>query len=110
MIITIRIEVENGTVTAVETEKEIPAVEETEAVYTGEDSFGSNLKRIRKEKGFTQEELSEQLGLASSSTITNWEKGIRNPSVIMVPKIAKVLDCSINELYEEKKTSREREA
>lgn len=66
----------------------------------GEYVLGTSIRRIRTEKGLTQEELKKKLNLNSSSTITNWEKGIRNPSSVMVPKIAEVLGCTIDELYE----------
>lgn len=98
MVITIRIEVENGTVTAVETEKEVLEEKAPEAVYAGEGSFGSNLKRIRKEKSMSQEELADELEV-SQQCIANWENGNRNPSVTVVPEIAKALGCGIEELY-----------
>lgn len=36
--------------------------------------FGDNLKAIRKEKGFTQEELAIKLNVVRQ-TVSKWEKG-----------------------------------
>ena len=36
--------------------------------------IGSFLKELRKEKGFTQEQLAEELGVAGR-TISRWETG-----------------------------------
>lgn len=41
---------------------------------------GDRLKTLRKQKGLTQEELGEMLGVGKS-TICCYEKGTRNPSV-----------------------------
>ena len=37
-------------------------------------SFGQRLKQCRKEKGFSQEEVAERIGV-SAQTISKWEKG-----------------------------------
>ena len=37
--------------------------------------FKDNLYRIRKEKGMSQEELAEKLGV-SDKTISKWERGV----------------------------------
>ena len=40
--------------------------------------FSENLSTFRKEKGWTQSELAEKLGV-KANTISNYEKGISTP-------------------------------
>ncbi|MGX2947168.1 helix-turn-helix transcriptional regulator [Enterococcus alishanensis] len=49
------------------------------------------LKKIREEKGFTQESLAKRLGIAKT-TYSSYEQGHRQPSVNNAKKIASVLD------------------
>ena len=44
----------------------------------GSASFAQRLRELRREKGFTQEELAEKLGVTKSK-IFEWERGIRVP-------------------------------
>lgn len=56
-----------------------------------------NLLEIRKKRGHTTISLAALLGVCPS-TITNWEKGIREPSIEMIQKITGVLNCTSDEL------------
>ena len=58
---------------------------------------GAFLKHLRKEKGITQEKLSEELGV-SGRTISRWETGRGMPDTSIMADLCKVLDISINEL------------
>lgn len=58
---------------------------------------GEFLADLRKSKGLTQSELGELIG-AGDKTISKWERGINVPDVIMLNKLAKVLDISIHEI------------
>ena len=49
-----------------------------------------NVKAIRLELGFTQEDLARRLGLALS-TVSKWEQGIFSPSRLAREKIEKLL-------------------
>lgn len=55
------------------------------------------LKRLRKEKGLTQEELADKVDIGRSY-ICKIEKGILEPSISTLGKIAKVLGTDIKEL------------
>jgi len=59
--------------------------------------FNQNLKTIRKEKGYTQEELAIKINVVRQ-TISKWEKGISVPDADMLTKIADVLEVNVSEL------------
>lgn len=59
--------------------------------------LGKNLKRIRKEKGITQEKLEELSGL-DRGYISGVERGVRNPSIKNIEKLAKALKISVSDL------------
>lgn len=54
---------------------------------------GRNLSRIRREKGLTQEQLSERSGL-SQQYISGLERGGRNPTITTLFEIASALEVS----------------
>lgn len=56
-------------------------------------SFGINLKKIRQDNGLTQEELAKKIN-TSRSNIANYENDKNMPSVDILEKISKVLNCS----------------
>ena len=59
--------------------------------------LGENIKRLRLEKGLTQETLSEFLGVTSQS-VSNWERGESYPDITMLPEIAGFFKVSVDEL------------
>lgn len=63
-----------------------------------QEQFGLNVKRIREEKTWSQEYLSEISGL-HRTYISGIERGTRNPTIEIVEKVSKALDVSINELF-----------
>ena len=60
-------------------------------------SFGETLRRLRMEKGLTQQQLADQLRMDRTS-ITSWEMGRHMPDVAMVSQIAAALDVDISVL------------
>jgi len=66
--------------------------------------FNSMLKTLRKNAGLTQTELAEQLGV-SQVTIVHYEQGKKKPEMDKVPKLAKILGVSIEELFGTKPTA-----
>ncbi|WP_299430544.1 helix-turn-helix transcriptional regulator [uncultured Maribacter sp.] len=62
-------------------------------------SFGNNLRRLRKSKGFTQEELANELNIEISQ-ISRIERGIINTSISNAYSIAKTLGIKPSELFE----------
>lgn len=61
------------------------------------DYFNENLKYAREQKGLSQKEVSEKIGVAKS-TYSLYESGNREPNVQTIKKIADVLGVSADEL------------
>ena len=61
-------------------------------------SIGKNIAAFRREKGLTQTELGEICGV-SNQAVSKWEAEMTMPDVMLLPKIAKTLDVSLEELY-----------
>ena len=61
--------------------------------------FAENLKKIRKDKGYTQEILAENLNVVRQ-TVSKWEKGLSLPDVDMLSKIANVLETDVSILLD----------
>lgn len=58
-----------------------------------------NLKKLRILAGLSQNALAQKLGYISGSAIAMWESGTRKPPSDLIPKIAEVLNCSIEDLF-----------
>ena len=61
---------------------------------------GANIRRLRKERGLSQETLAGEAGLAMRH-IGRIERGEGNPTVSMMAKIATVLGVHPSSLYDE---------
>ena len=59
----------------------------------------NSLERLRKSAGLTQQELSE-LAEVSRKSINAIENGIYVPSTVLALKIARTLNCSVEDLFE----------
>ncbi len=55
--------------------------------------FAKKLKEIRMEKGYSQKETSLKLGM-SKNAYSNYEMGIREPSLDTLKKICQLFDTS----------------
>lgn len=64
-------------------------------------TVGENIKRLRKEKGLTQKQLSELSGI-NEAQIRRYELGGKNanPKIETIEKIAKALDAGLYEILE----------
>ena len=56
--------------------------------------LNENIKKYRKEKGFSQETLAQELNVVRQ-TISKWEKGVSVPDAEMLTKISEVLDVPV---------------
>lgn len=61
--------------------------------------FGAFITELRKQKGFTQKELAEQLFL-SDKAISKWERGLSMPDITLLVPLAELLDVTVTELLE----------
>jgi transcriptional regulator with XRE-family HTH domain len=62
--------------------------------------LGLNLQRLRKAKGWSQEEFADLAGM-HRTYVSGVERGIRNPTITVVEKLARALQTSIAELTDE---------
>ncbi len=61
-------------------------------------SIGENIARLRKEKGWTQAELGDKLGV-SNQAVSKWELGMTMPDVMLLPTLADTFAIFIDELF-----------
>ncbi|MFR4136652.1 MAG: helix-turn-helix domain-containing protein [Anaerobutyricum hallii] len=59
--------------------------------------FSKNLKTLRKQKGFSQEELASRLHVVRQ-TISKWEKNLSVPDADTLIRLAEILEVSVSEL------------
>lgn len=59
--------------------------------------IGENIKRMRRERNLTQEEMAAHLGISFQS-VSKWERGDGYPDITMLPSLANYFDVSIDEL------------
>lgn len=59
--------------------------------------FSENLKTLRKQKGFSQEELASRLHVVRQ-TISKWEKNLSVPDADTLIRLAEILEVSVSEL------------
>jgi transcriptional regulator with XRE-family HTH domain len=58
---------------------------------------GINLQRLRRGKGWSQEDLAFESGL-HRTYVSGIERGVRNPTLLILDKLAKSLDVAPAEL------------
>lgn len=59
--------------------------------------LNENLKILRKNKGYSQEQLAVRLNVVRQ-TVSKWEKGLSVPDAQMLMDIAEVFSVSVSEL------------
>lgn len=59
--------------------------------------LNENLKILRKNKGYSQEQLAVRLNVVRQ-TVSKWEKGLSVPDAQMLVDIAEVFNVSVREL------------
>ena len=69
----------------------------------------NNIKKIIKEKGFTQKELAQMLKI-NVNTVSGWVKGTIIPKLDNAYELSKVLECKIDDLISDEEQEAPSEA
>ena len=64
-------------------------------------SIGEVISTLRKEKGMTQKELADKLNITDKA-VSKWERDISFPDTATIPKLAEILEVSVEELMNAK--------
>ena len=62
-----------------------------------EQTIGKRIAQLRKDKGMTQEDLAQRMGV-SPQAVSKWENDNACPDISLLPLLAKQLDVSVDEL------------
>ena len=65
-------------------------------------TIGRRIAQLRKEKGLTQEELSQMMEV-SAQAVSKWENDQTCPDISSLPKLAEILGVTVDELLSGKK-------
>ena len=63
-----------------------------------ENKISKNIKKLRQAKGLSQDRLSKLANVSYNSIIKLETRGITNPTIETLQKIAKALEVSVDEL------------
>lgn len=66
-------------------------------MQTVAERFGSTLRVIRKESGYSQERLAEMTGL-STNYIGEMERGLKAPGLAVIVRLSRALRVSVHDL------------
>jgi transcriptional regulator with XRE-family HTH domain len=72
---------------------------------SGAETIGRRLARIRKERGFTQIELAEKIGIIQS-LVSSYENGVLQLKAEMALRFARALDVGVDELLDGRKAGK----
>ena len=62
-----------------------------------QEKIGKFIQELRKEKGLTQEELAEKLGITKNA-VSKWERGISLMDLSLLKPLSEILEVSITEI------------
>ena len=63
--------------------------------------IGKVIYKLRKEKGMTQLELAEKMGVTDKA-VSKWERDLSFPDINSIPKLAEIFDVSVDDLMQVK--------
>ena len=64
-------------------------------------SMGEIISTLRKEKGMTQKEIADRLGITDKA-VSKWERDVAYPDTGTIPKLAEILGVTVEELMNAK--------
>ena len=69
-------------------------------------TLGMMISSLRKEKGMTQLELAEKMGVTDKA-VSKWERDLSYPDINSIPKLAEIFGVSVDELMQVKTATKE---
>ena len=69
-------------------------------------TLGMMISTLRKEKGMTQLELAEKMGVTDKA-VSKWERDLSFPDINSIPKLAEIFEVSVDELMQIKTDTKE---
>ncbi len=72
-------------------------------------TMGEIISTKRREKHMTQKELADQLNITDKA-VSKWERDLAFPDTATIPKVAEILELSVEELLNVKTTPVEKES
>ena len=70
-------------------------------------TLGMMISSLRKEKGMTQLELAEKMGVTDKA-VSKWERDLSCPDITSLPKLAEIFEISVDELMQVKTETKEK--
>lgn len=64
-------------------------------------TFGKNVRFLRRMRGISQDQLADKLGYKSFTTIQRWETGDNEPNLSTIKKVAEIFQIDIDKLIKE---------
>ena len=61
-------------------------------------NFSGRLRRLRRARGLTQRQLADRLNVTYQA-VSKWETGRAAPDIFMLPELASIFDCRIEDLF-----------
>lgn len=71
-------------------------------------TLGMMISSLRKEKGMTQLELAEKMGVTDKA-VSKWERDLSYPDLNSIPKLAEIFDVSVEDLMQNRLESQREE-
>jgi len=69
-------------------------------------TLGMMISSLRKEKGMTQLDLAERMGVTDKA-VSKWERDLSFPDINSIPKLAEIFEVSVDELMQVKTDTKE---
>lgn len=65
-----------------------------------ENKLGLYLKQKRQKAGLSQSDVARKLGYMTPQFISNWERGVSDPPISTLKKLAEMYGINVEELFE----------
>ena len=70
-------------------------------------TLGAAIARLRKERGMTQLELAQQMGVTDKA-VSKWERDLSCPDIASIPRLAEIFQVSADELLQVNRSAPEK--